>query len=56
MATDQTIWKVVKKVDSCQGRHEFHKIAKQRALEKSDIVGVKCLKDKNRLVKVSSNN
>ena len=56
MTTDQTVWKAMKTVDSYQGGHELHKIAKQRVLEKSDISGVKCLKDKNGLVKVSLNN
>ena len=43
---DQKAWEVVEKVDSSHDGCELFRIAKQRAGEKSDVVGVSCLKDK----------
>ena len=53
MAMDQKAWEAVEKVDSSRDGRELFRIAKQRAGEKSDIVGVSCLKDKSGAVKVS---
>ena len=39
MALDQMAWKAMKTVNSSQGRHELHKIAKQRTLKKVMLVG-----------------
>ena len=50
---DQKARKTVEKVDSSLDGCEFFRIAKQRAGEKSDVVGVTCLKDKSWAVKVS---
>ena len=53
VAIDQKAWEAVEKVDSsCDGR-ELFRTAKQRTEEKSDVVGVSCLKDKSGVVKVS---
>ena len=43
----------VEKVDSCRDDRELFRIAKQRAGEKSDVVGVSFLKDESGMVKVS---
>ena len=53
MAMDQRAREAVEKVDSSRDGHELFRIAKQRAGEKSDVVGVSCLKDKSGVVKVS---
>ena len=53
MAMDQKAREAVEKVDSSRDGHELFRIAKQRAGEKSDVVGVSCLKDKSGVVKVS---
>ena len=45
---DQKAWEAVEKVDSSCDGHELFRIAKERAGEKSDIVGVSCLKDETR--------
>ena len=52
---DQKAREAVEKVDLSRDGHELFKIAKQsqRAGEKSDIVGVSCLKDESGSVKVS---
>ena len=48
---DQKAWEAVEKVDSSCDGHELFRIAKQK--EKSDVVGVSCLKDQSGAVKVS---
>ena len=53
MAMDQKTREAVEKVDSCRDGRELFRIAKQRAEEKSDVVGISCLKDKSGAVKVS---
>ena len=53
MAMDQKAQEAVEKVDSSCDGHELFRIAKQRDGEKSDIVGVSCLKDESGAVKVS---
>ena len=50
---DQKAWGAVEKVDSSHDSRELFRIAKQRAGEKSDTVGVSCLKDESGAVKVS---
>ena len=50
---DQKAQEAVEKVDSSCDGHELFRIAKQRDGEKSDIVGVSCLKDESGAVKVS---
>ena len=50
---DQKAREEVEKVDSSRGCRELFRIAKQRAGEKSDVVGVRCLKDESGAVKVS---
>ena len=45
--------KVVEKVDSCRDGRELFIIAKQRAGEKRDVVGISCLKGKSVAVKVN---
>ena len=50
---DQKAREAVEKVDSSRDGRELFRIAKQRAGEKSDVVGVSCLKDKSGVVKVS---
>ena len=52
MAMDQKAWEAVK-VDLCHDGHELFRIVKQRSGEKKDVVGVSCLKDESKLVKVS---
>ena len=42
---DQRVWERVEKVDSYCEIHEFYRIAKQRAGEERDVVGVSCRKD-----------
>ena len=54
MAMDQKAQEAVEKVDSSCVGCELFRIAKQRAGEKSDIVGVSCLKDESEVVKVSA--
>ena len=44
----------MEKVDSCYDGRELFRIAKKKAGEKRDVVGVRCLKDKSRAVKVSA--
>ena len=53
MAMDQKAWEAVEKVDLCFAGCELFRIAKQRAGEKRDVVGVSCLKDESGMVKVS---
>ena len=53
MAMDQKAREAVEKVDSSRDGRELFRIAKQRAGEKSDAVGISCLKDKSGAVKVS---
>ena len=53
MAMDQKAREAVEKVDSNRDGRELFRIAKQRTGEKSDVVGVSCLKDKSGAVKVS---
>ena len=53
MAMDQKAREAVEKVDSSRDGRELFRIPKQRAGEKSDVVGISCLKDKNGAVKVS---
>ena len=53
MAMDQKARKAVEKVDSSGDGCELFRIAKQRAGEKSDVVGVNCLKYESGAVKVS---
>ena len=55
MAMDQKAREAVKKVDLCRDGCELCRIAKQRSWEKTDVVGVSCLKDESRVVKVSAN-
>ena len=43
---DQKAREAVEKVDSSRDGRELLRIAKQRAGEKSDVVGISCLKDK----------
>ena len=47
MAIDQKVREAVEKVDSCCDGHELFRIAKQRAGEKRDVVGVSCPKDES---------
>ena len=53
MEMDQKAREAVEKVDSSSDGRELFRIAKQRAGEKSDVVGVSCLKDESGAVKVS---
>ena len=53
VAMDQKAREAVEKVDSSRDGCELFRIAKQRARDKSDIVGISCLKDKSGAVKVS---
>ena len=53
MAVDQKAQEAVEKVDSSRDGCELFRIAKQRAGESSDVVGVSCLKDESGVVKVS---
>ena len=53
MAVDQKAWEAVEKADSSRDGFELFRIAKQRAGEKSDVVGVCCLKDESGVVKVN---
>ena len=53
MAMDQKAREAVEKVDSSRDGRELFRIVKQRAGEKSDVVGVICLKDESGAVKVS---
>ena len=53
MAMHQKVREAVEKVDSSRDGRELFRIAKQRAGEKSDVVGISCLKDKSGAVKVS---
>ena len=53
MAMDQKTREAVEKVDSSRDGPKLFRIAKQRAGEKSDVVGVTCLKDESGAVKVS---
>ena len=50
---DQKAREAVEKVDSSRDGRELFRIAKERAAEKSDVVGVSCLKDESGPVKVS---
>ena len=50
---DQKTSEAVEKVDSSRDGRELFRIAKQRVGEKSDVVGVSCLKDESGAVKVS---
>ena len=45
----------MEKVDSCRDCRELFRIAKERAAEKRDAVGVKRVKDKSDMVKVGVN-
>ena len=53
VAIDQKAWEAVEKVDSSCDGCELFRTAKQKTEEKSDVVGVSCLKDKSGAVKVS---
>ena len=53
MTMDQKARGVVEKVDSSRDGRELFRIAKQTAGEKSDVVGVSCLKDESGAVKES---
>ena len=53
MAMDQKAREAVEKVDSSRDVRELFRIARQRAGEKSDVVGVSFLKDESGTVKVS---
>ena len=50
---DQKAWELVEKVNLCRDGRKLLRIAKQRAWEKRDVVGVICLKDESGAVKVS---
>ena len=52
MAMDQKAREAVKKVDLCRDGCELFRIAKQTSGEKTDVVGVSCLKDESGVVKV----
>ena len=52
-AMDHKARETMEKVDSSHDDREFFRIAKQRAGEKSDVVGISCLKDKSGAAKVS---
>ena len=56
MAMDQRAWEAVKKADSCCDGCELCRLAKQRAGEKKDVVGVSCLEDESGAAKVSVDN
>ena len=43
----------MEKVDSCQDCRELFRIAKQKVMEKKNVVGVSCLKDESGALKVS---
>ena len=47
MAMDQKAREAVEKVDLCYDGRELFRIAKQRAGEKKDVVGVSCFKDES---------
>ena len=47
MAMDQKAREAVEKVDLCCDGRELFRIAKQRAGEKKDVVGVSCFKDES---------
>ena len=49
---DQRSREAAENVDSCRDGRELFRIAKQRAGEKRDVVGVSCLKDESGAVKV----
>ena len=53
MAMDQKAWEAMEKADLCRDGHELFRIAKQRTMEKTDVVGVSYLEDKSGAVKVS---
>ena len=53
MTMDQKVQEVVEKVDLCRDGLELFRIAKQRAEEKKDVIGVSCLKDESGVVKVN---
>ena len=53
VAMDQKTREAVEKVDSSRDGPKLFRIAKQRAGEKGDVVGVTCLKDESGAVKVS---
>ena len=53
MAMDQKAREAAENVDLCRDGRELFRIAKQRAGEKRDVVGVSCLKDESGAVKVS---
>ena len=53
MVMDQKAREAVEKVDSCCDGRELFRIAKQRAGETKDVVGVSCLKDESGVVRVS---
>ena len=52
MAMDQKAWEAMEKADLCRDGHELFRIAKQRTMEKTDVVGVSYLEDKIGAVKV----
>ena len=52
MAMGQKAWEAMEKADLCRNGHELFRIAKQRTMEKRDVVGVSYLKDKCGAVKV----
>ena len=54
MAMDQAFREAAVKAESnCDG-HQFFRIAKQRANERSNVLGVSCLNDKKGVVRISS--
>ena len=53
MAMDQKAWEAMEKADLCRDGHELFRIANQRTMEKTDVVGVSYLEDKSGAVKVS---
>ena len=53
MAMNRKAWEAVEKVDSYCDDCELFRIAKQRAGEKRDVIGVSCFKDESGAVKIS---
>ena len=53
IAMDQKAREAARKVDSYRDGRELFRIAKQRVVEKKDVVGFSCLKDESGAVKVS---
>ena len=53
MAKDQKVREMLEKVDWCHDCRELFRIAKQRVMDKKNVVGVSCLKGESGAVKVS---